>query len=116
MACFLFMRGAVAHMALTNFEGAVAVITGGASGIGLATACALHIRGAHVVLADINSQGLQQAEAQIRQQKPEPPGGRLAFPPASTREARGEPVRSRPAKPGGRTARVRAARGPRPAA
>ncbi len=48
-------------MALTNFDGAVAVITGGASGIGLATAQALRARSAHVVLADINSPGLQQA-------------------------------------------------------
>lgn len=54
-------------MALTNFEGAVAVITGGASGIGLATAQALHDRGAHVALADINRQGLQAAERQMRQ-------------------------------------------------
>ncbi|HZU70373.1 MAG TPA: SDR family oxidoreductase [Ktedonobacteraceae bacterium] len=57
-------------MALTNFEGAVAVITGGASGIGFATAKALRSKGAHVVLADINSQGLQQAEEQLRQQQP----------------------------------------------
>jgi NAD(P)-dependent dehydrogenase (short-subunit alcohol dehydrogenase family) len=54
-------------MALTKFAEAVAVITGGASGIGLATAQALYARGAHVVLADINSQGLQQAKEQIQQ-------------------------------------------------
>jgi NAD(P)-dependent dehydrogenase (short-subunit alcohol dehydrogenase family) len=57
-------------MALTNFAEAVAVITGGASGIGFATAQALHNVGAHVVLADINQQGLQQAEEQIRQHNP----------------------------------------------
>ena len=52
-------------MALKNFAGAVAVITGGASGIGLATAHALYGRGAHVVLADINEQGLQKAQQAI---------------------------------------------------
>ena len=54
-------------MAVTDFAGAVAVITGGASGIGLATARTLHNRGAHVALADINRQGLQAAEQQMRQ-------------------------------------------------
>jgi NAD(P)-dependent dehydrogenase (short-subunit alcohol dehydrogenase family) len=67
-------------MALTNFQGAVAVITGGASGIGLATARGLHARGAHVVLADISRQGLQQAEEQIRQHNTEATGKVLGIP------------------------------------
>lgn len=52
-------------MTLKNFAGAVAVITGGASGIGLATARALYAQGVHIVLADINA--LPQAEQQVRQ-------------------------------------------------
>lgn len=47
-------------------RGAVAIVTGGASGIGLATARALRAQGAHVVLADVNAQGLQQAAEQVR--------------------------------------------------
>ncbi len=62
-------------MALTNFAGSVAVITGGASGIGFATAGALRERGAHVVLADINADGLSRAEEQLRQRNPDAPGG-----------------------------------------
>ncbi len=54
-------------MALTKFAGSVAVITGGASGIGFATAVALRERGAHVVLADINAEGLLKAQEQLRQ-------------------------------------------------
>lgn len=57
-------------MALDNFSGSVAVITGAASGIGLATAHALYEQGAHVVLADINEQGLLQASQQIRERNP----------------------------------------------
>lgn len=57
-------------MTVQNFEGAVAVITGGASGIGLATAQACYARGAHIILADLNSQGLQQAIQQVRESNP----------------------------------------------
>jgi len=53
-------------MAIEDFNGAVAVITGGASGIGLATARALHAQGAHVVLADINADGLRAATETVR--------------------------------------------------
>lgn len=66
-------------MALKSFDGAVAVITGGASGIGLATAKALRGRGAHVVLADINASGLQQAEQQVRLYAPEAIGQVLSM-------------------------------------
>ncbi len=57
-------------MTLKNFANAVAVITGGASGIGLATARALYAKGANIVLADINSQGLEQAKETVRQENP----------------------------------------------
>jgi len=57
-------------MTLKNFDGAVTVITGGASGIGLATAQACYTRGAHVVLADINEQRLQQATQLVQQSRP----------------------------------------------
>jgi NAD(P)-dependent dehydrogenase (short-subunit alcohol dehydrogenase family) len=57
-------------MAVKNFKGAVVVITGGASGIGLATARALAAEGAHVALADLNEQGLQQAAEQIKKINP----------------------------------------------
>jgi NAD(P)-dependent dehydrogenase (short-subunit alcohol dehydrogenase family) len=66
-------------MALKSFDRAVAVITGGASGIGLATAKALRGRGAHVVLADINASGLQQAEQQVHLHAPEAIGQVLSM-------------------------------------
>lgn len=74
-------------MALTNFTGSVAVITGGASGIGFATAGALRERGAHVVLADINTDGLLKAQEQLRQRNAGAQGGILTVPTDVTSEA-----------------------------
>ena len=73
-------------MALTNFTGAVAVITGAASGIGLATAHALYAGGAHVVLADINSQGLQKAKKYLRERNIDATGIILDIPTDVTSE------------------------------
>lgn len=67
-------------MAMTQFAGSVAVITGGASGIGFATAGALRERGAHVALADINAEGVQKAREQLRQDHPGAQGEVLAIP------------------------------------
>jgi NAD(P)-dependent dehydrogenase (short-subunit alcohol dehydrogenase family) len=46
--------------------GRVAVVTGGASGIGLALAAAAAGRGMHVVLADVGADALEAAAAQLR--------------------------------------------------
>jgi NAD(P)-dependent dehydrogenase (short-subunit alcohol dehydrogenase family) len=51
---------------MDGFEGRKAVITGGASGIGFATAAEFARRGAGVVLADVNKPGLDQAVARLR--------------------------------------------------
>ena len=51
---------------MLKIENAVAVITGGASGIGLALAHSWANAGGKVVLADMNSQRLEVAKEQIR--------------------------------------------------
>lgn len=49
------------------FQGRVAVVTGGASGIGAAMARAFAARGAKLVLADLDASALAESEAELRE-------------------------------------------------
>ena len=51
---------------MDTFQGRAAVITGGASGIGFATAQEFARRGVRLMLADINEAGLQEAVSRLR--------------------------------------------------
>lgn len=51
-----------------EFQGRVALVVGGASGIGWATCLALAARGARVAVGDVNVEGAQQVAEEIRRQ------------------------------------------------
>jgi NAD(P)-dependent dehydrogenase (short-subunit alcohol dehydrogenase family) len=52
---------------MTNLNGSVAIVTGGASGIGLATVEAFVEKGAKVIIADFNEQGGTEVEKKLKE-------------------------------------------------
>lgn len=54
---------------MTDIAGKTAFITGGASGLGLATAKALAAKGASIILADVDSIGVEAAAEELRERQ-----------------------------------------------
>lgn len=52
-------------MSFKKFDGKVAVITGGGSGIGQALACQLGAKGCHLALVDVNRKGMQETKKML---------------------------------------------------
>lgn len=63
---------------LPDLHGKTALVTGAASGLGYETAAGLSLRGARVILADINVEGGKASLERLRQQQP---GARLEYRP-----------------------------------
>jgi len=67
-------------MALADFEGQVAIVTGAASGLGLGIARAFHAAGANVVFSDVRQDGLDEVQQSFDDQD------RVAFVQADVRD------------------------------
>jgi NAD(P)-dependent dehydrogenase (short-subunit alcohol dehydrogenase family) len=64
-AAAVIIEGQTVRDAMIDYHGKTALVTGAASGIGKAMAAALKARGANVVLADVNADGVKTAAAEI---------------------------------------------------
>jgi len=65
-SAFSALQSGISNGMGSHYETLTAIVTGGASGIGLATASLLHQRGARVAIVDINSQALLSAQPAFR--------------------------------------------------
>ena len=63
---------------MTRFEGKVAIVTGGAGGLGRATAVRLASEGAKVVLVDLDGTALEESASAVERAGPSPSSGQAA--------------------------------------